>query len=197
MHALVIAVHEDPVFDETGFSKFCWDNPDYFQRTYHTSSLEETKDALVKFREQAQKQIEERSKQWYKNALETLDSLKTDREKLEFLANFYCYELDDEGRMYEETNPWAFCDWFVIGGRWENILQDCFGETSNTVKLSDFFGFNSEIINAPYGIVSDFLDGEFLEEVSDEGWADFLDEIRDYSCNNEVDLYLTAVDIHM
>ena len=125
-------------------------------------------------------------------------SKETERERIEFVADQDGCHVDDNNRIYEEYNPNGFCDWFVVGGRWSNLLESYKGEKADTMKLKDFMGFSEPEFNSPYGVVLEYKGEEWLEELvqSDKKWFDILNEARDYSDYEGEDLYITMVDIH-
>lgn len=197
MHAIVAVIHREQHLDEEWFSRFCWDNTNYYERAYRTNSLEESLEQVEEYISYLKKNKQE-DHDWYDRVLTELMSKETERERIEFVADQDGYYVDDNNRIYEEYNPNGFCDWFVVGGRWSNLLESYRGEKADTMKLKDFMGFSEPEFNSPYGVVLEYKDEEWLEELGQNGkeWFDILNEARDYSDYEGEDLYITMVDIH-
>ena len=197
MHAIVAVIHQDPDFSEEWFSKFCWDNSEYYEREYQTNNFEDSMDKVNSYISYL-KENKQEDNDWYDRVLTEIMSMETEREKIEFVADQDGQYVDDDGRMYEEYNPNGFCDWFVVGGRWSNLLESYKGEKADTMKLKDFMGFSEPEFNFPYGVVLEYKGEEWLEEFGqgEKEWFDILNEARDYSDDKGEDLYITMVDIH-
>ena len=197
MHAIVAVIHREQDFSEEWFSKFCWENTDYYEREYLTNNLKESLEQVNEFISYLKKNKKE-EQDWYNRTLTELMSKETEREKIEFVADQDGHYVDDNNRIYEEYNPNGFCDWFVVGGRWNNLLESYRGERANTMKLKDFIGFSESEFNSPYGVVLEYRNEEWLEELGQNGkeWFDILNEARDYENCEEENLYITMVDIH-
>lgn len=197
MHAIVAVIHQDPNFSEEWFSKFCWDNPEYYEREYQTNSFEDSMDKVNSYISYL-KENKREDNDWYDRVLTEIMSMETERKKIEFVADQDGQYVDDDGRMYEEYNPNGFCDWFTIGGRWNNLLESYGGEKGDTMKLRDFMGFAEPEFDSPYGVVLEYTGEDWLEELGHgrEDWFHILNKARDYCDQEAQDLYITMVDIH-
>ena len=49
MHAIVAVIHREQHLDEEWFSRFCWDNSNYYEKVYRTNSLEESLEQVEEY----------------------------------------------------------------------------------------------------------------------------------------------------
>lgn len=201
MHAIIAVIHEDPIFNENDFSKFCWDNEDYHEAEYLTESLEESLKKVDEYEQLLREEIQNSA--WGETSKKTLDellSLESNMDRVRFYASQEYVEVDDEGRLYENHNPIGFCDWFTVGGRWDNSLYDFNGQGHNTLLVTDFNPVNPNSLKAPYGVVREYLGEEYLDEGEEFGdgkeWDEILSAAKEYMERKEIPLYITLVDIH-
>ena len=68
-----------------------------------------------------------------KNYREMLD--KTDEECWNFISSWYI--SDRKGNLYSTSNSKAKWDWWVIGGRWDNLLKLKEGGFTNSAREKD------------------------------------------------------------
>lgn len=199
MHAIIAVIHEDPVFNESNFSKFCWDNEEYYERNYITDNIEESITKVEEYEKYLRDNINK--DMWYGEKLTALLAKESDLDRIKFYAENEYQEIDENGCLYEKWNPLGFCDWFVVGGRWANMLYDYNGIGHNTLSLSELNVDNPNSLDHPYGVVKEYLGEEELDTSMEdqngrEGWLRILEEAKNYSSQEETPLYITLVDIH-
>ena len=86
MHAIVAVIHREQHLDEEWFSRFCWDNSDYYKKEYRTNNLEESLEQVEEYISYLKKYKQE-DYDWYDRVLTELMSKETEREKIEFVAD--------------------------------------------------------------------------------------------------------------
>ena len=98
MHAIVAVIHREQDFSEEWFSRFCWDNSDYYKKEYRTNNLEESLEQVKEYISYLKKYKQE-DHDWYDRVLTELMSKETEREKIEFVADQDGYRVDDNNRI--------------------------------------------------------------------------------------------------
>lgn len=133
MHAIIAVIHEDPVFNESNFSKFCWDNEEYYERNYITDNIEESITKVEEYEKYLRDNINKDI--WYGEKLTALLAKESDLDRIKFYAENEYQEIDENGCLYENGIPLVF----VIGLLSEEDGQIC----CMTIMVSD-------IIHCPY-----------------------------------------------
>lgn len=187
MHAIIAVIHEKDVNVESFFERYLYDNEEYFEKNL-IGSKEEILEILSEQRKNS-------------NGTEWADHYDnmTDKERIKDYCNDYYFQLDYDGNIYENSNPYGECDWYEIGGRWSGMLIDYSGNSHDSLRLLDFNYDNMESIKTVYGYVLNYDDDVCYDLQIDESKDSFknkLKEARNYGEQNNIDLYITLVDIH-
>lgn len=205
MHAIVGVIHKKDIDVASLFHRYLYDNEDNLTENFYMSK----EDALKEFQNEIDtllektKELEEDSS--IVDTLKEMKKLNTDKEKIEYYMNNCLYGKyfysEKEGVVYELINEYGQCDWFVIGGRWNNSLYDFYGNGHNTISLREYNINNSNSLRCPYGYVLDYLDDyNMYIDVTEEEWNEELNKAKQYMEKIELEddeLYLTIVDMHM
>lgn len=183
MHAIISVIHREGLNVEEYFQQFLYDNPEFYEHN------------LVLFREDALEQLKQQADanpdtDWTKEY-----NSQTDDERIASFCEDYNYIVEENGDIYEDYNPNGFCDWYVIGGRWDNSFIDFNNQGHNTIRLNDFNRIES--LDCPYGCVLEY-DGDNIitEDMDVKDWNEQIEKAKIYGEQNSIDLYMTIVDIH-
>ncbi len=128
--------------------------------------------------------------------------------------NLYCddnpyYDYDDEG-VYNYYNPIGECDWFVVGGRWSDMLMDCYGNGHTSLPANELNIDHPEGLDFPYAVIKEYLDDDTLHYINNDRYDTSKDQkelgktewknITKEACNwgelNGETLYITLIDMH-
>ena len=193
MHAFITIIHETPHFNENLFNSFS-----YLAETDDYECITTTEEESLKRFKEWKKGLAKHKKETpvINNLLRELKGLRTSREKIQRFADYFGYDITEAGQLLERYNQDGFYDWYAIGGRWNNILQDRSGHLSNTINVNDFYKFFPEQITFPFGIVLEYSNEEYYLNIDKEDWDRELNNAIAYSQEQGVDLYITVIDIH-
>lgn len=204
MHAIVTVIHKEDVCVESMFERYLYDNDTYYELQEFASKEEAFKDLERRaktYRENATNEnLPDNSRDMYKRFVEEIEALDTDEKKIEWYLedNGSCSYNEEKEMFYETYNPWGYCDWYVIGGRWADSLVDYNGEGHNTLALKEFNRYNKESLQCPYGYVLNYRDDDYLyDTVDDKEWDQLLADAFTFMEQTGEELYITLVDIHM
>ena len=150
MHAIVTVIHKEDVCVESMFERYLYDNDTYYELQEFASKEEAFKDLerrVKTYRENVMNEnLPDNSRDMYKRFVEEIEALDTDEKKIEWYLedNGSCSYNEEKEMFYETYNPWGYCDWYVIGGRWADSLVDYNGEGHNTLALKEFNRYNKD-----------------------------------------------------
>lgn len=100
----------------------------------------------------------------------------TDEQCYQDMAEYYEEDMvKPNGDLMSTYNPNSKWDWYVIGGRWNNILVDKNGNKVNG-GLAKSLVFDNDII--PFAVVTP--DGQWYERGSMGWWGCFSNENKDW-----------------
>lgn len=190
MHAIVAAIHEDGIDIDSFFCRYLFDNTDYFE-----VEEEYTFDEVNELIEDELENMGDNPTDYRKSFYEYLTT-KTGVDRIRAYAEWYSYELEED-RIVRYGNPYAECDWYVIGGRWENTLIDFAGEGHNTLRVQDINLEHPRCIQKVYKVVNIYKDSDIMEDGGDEkDFRKLIDEAVEWSEHNEQEIFITLIDIH-
>lgn len=72
-----------------------------------------------------------------KQELEWIEEMIRDKNYDEFAMDYHGYQQDEGGNWYYEHNPNARWDWWVVGGRWSNMIETKDGKEVDVAKVKD------------------------------------------------------------
>lgn len=203
MHAIVTVIHKEDVEVDYLFEKYLYDNERYYERNKMASkeqAIESIESRMAMYKQKiADPATPENSKDLYANYVKEMMELDTEEKMLDWFAYDNNYHYDEEAEEFYETyNPYGYCDWYVLGGRWAGSLVDYNGEGHDTIALKDFNQHNKQSLQCPYAYLLDYKDDDYLhDDVDDVEWSNVLDEARTHAEQTGEELYITLVDIHM
>lgn len=190
MHAIVAAVHEADIDIESFFYRYLYENTDYFE-VEEEYSFDEVQDMI----ESELRNMPADPNDYRKTFYDDLTN-KTGLDRIRAYAEWYSYELEED-RIVRYGNPYGECDWYVIGGRWENTLIDFAGEGHNTLRVQDINLEHPQCIQNVYKVVNIYKDSDTMEDGGDEkDFRKLVDEAIEWSEHNEQEVFITLVDIH-
>lgn len=203
MHAIVTVIHKEHAEVDYLFEKYLYDNERYYERNKMASkqeAIDHIEQRMAMYKQKiADPATPEDSKGIYANYVKEMMALDTEEKILDWFAEDNNYYYDEEAEEFYETyNPYGYCDWYVLGGRWSGSLVDYNGEGHDTIALKDFNPHNKESLQCPYAYLLDYRDDDYLyDDVTDLQWSNVLEEARTFAEQTGEELYITLVDIHM
>lgn len=129
-HYTVAVIHKDNNDLDTILEPFCEEVEE--DSPYREFSIE-----VEAGKEEEYRKEELKGKYWEK--LENYDKVKNFKKipVEDFMRQHSGYKIDESGNWGYFHNPNAKWDWFVIGGRWENMLVTKDGELCNSAVIKD------------------------------------------------------------
>ena len=200
MHCIVGVIHDDPELNvDLYFERFLYDNEQFFEISEeHTKeeALEMIEQDIMRLRDMGLNNLDEREK----NYLEKLTQ-GTEEERIRYWAdnNWYgpYYQVRDDLSIYVYSNPYAECDWFSIGGRWDKTLIDFKGNTDNTMAIDQINFDNDNCLPCLYAVVRQYDGEDYLDDIdATKSFKEILEKDFDYAEKREKRLYVTLVDMH-
>ena len=175
MHCIVGVLHTEEQDPDDFFSRFLYNNTDMFEEV-ESLSRQELVDLAI---EEGYLQNDEYS----------------DDELNNFVDDFG-YEKDptsEQERWVKYENPVGMCDWYEIGGRWENALVDYQGNKADSMQIK--YIKTDKSIPELYAYVKAYeYDDTFYQEKTD--LLSISCEALRWEVLNDEDLVLTLIDMH-
>lgn len=191
IHAIVAVIHRPKVNIDNLFSRYLYDNIDYFE-------VEEEYD-FGQVEDLIEKELEgydpEEESNYRKTFCENLKN-STGLDRIRAYADWYGYDLKQDS-IVRCGNPEGWCDWYVIGGRWENSLMDFGGNGHNSLRAQDIDLSNPNCLVQPYKVIEDYIGGYEMLDGEGDGFKESLQKAIKWSEANEQEVYVTIVDMHM
>lgn len=200
MHRVIGVIHREKVFNEEYYlDKFLYNNDNYYemQEEIDAETLQRLiNDDIEEYRSREANLLDERRMEYLTMVTNEQDPYV----RAHLYADYYEYDgVSEDGGVGYYSNPYGEFDYYVVGGRWNNMLYDFEGNCGNTMKLSDINFNNENGIKSLCGI----LDGEHTEYYINWEYQDedaplrlILDPYISETTDADKDLYLTIVDGH-
>lgn len=174
MHCIVGLIHTEEQNPDDFFSRFLYNNTDMF-----TEVEEFTREEMI-----------------HNATAAGYITGDNEEEGIQDYANDYGYEKDptsEQERWVKYENPVGMCDWYEIGGRWENALVDYQGNKSDSMQIK--YIKTDESIPELYAYVNAYgYDDTFYQEKTD--LLSIACEALRWEVLNDEDLVLTLIDMH-
>lgn len=142
--------------------------------------------------------FDETDDSWYAEQIKKSAQV-SEKEALETYASLNGYQqIDyDNGMLYEMGNPYAVCDYWVEGGRWDGELFDKEGNSGYSFPIDDIDLTHENSVQELYAIARSYLDETYEELEEGENLAKEIEKAKKYAEIYGEEICLTLVDIHM
>lgn len=138
-------------------------------------ALHDAEESLAKHKEESVIEQERAHISWIRKCIH-------EEEYEEFANEYHSYLQDEDGNWYYECNPHARWDWWMLGGRWPNMLKTKDGKEVDVAKVKDIEPDCLKNLHT-YAVMKD---GKWFERAKMGWWAiTYVDDDSECMCAPE------------